>query len=145
MGRPGVPHGRPPRDGLRPQALPAGATALPAPWQRAARARRRALLLTIALATVLATTVLARAPWGAGLAPLHALQTALFALLFAWVAAGCVTALMGFWVLLRGDPQRLSARTAGDRPLERRCAHRPRHADLQRGRGHRLRRAARHL
>ncbi len=109
--------GDPPRDGLRPQALPAGATALPAPWQRAARARRRALLLTIALATVLATTVLARAPWGAGLAPLHVLQTALFALLFAWVAAGCVTALMGFWVLLRDDPQRLSARTVGDRPI----------------------------
>ena len=33
------------------------------------------------------------------------------------MAAGCITALMGFLVLLRDDPHRLSARKAGDRPI----------------------------
>ncbi len=99
------------------QSSPPGAALPPAPWQHAARGRRRALMLTIALATLLATTALTQAPWGDGPALLHGLQTGLFALLFAWVAAGCTTALMGFFVLLRDDPHRLSARSAGSRPI----------------------------
>jgi membrane glycosyltransferase len=79
-----------------------------AAWQAAARRRRRALLLWVLAATTLATVVLARSQplQGAGL--LVWLQVALFALLFAWVSAGCLTALMGFAVLLRGDRHSLS-------------------------------------
>jgi hypothetical protein len=41
----------------------------------------------------------------------------LYALLFAWVCAGFVTALMGFGVLLRGDPHTLSAASVARRPI----------------------------
>src|SRR5690606_29562894 len=44
--------------------------------------------------------------------------TGLFALLFAWVAAGCLTAIMGFFVMLRGDPHAMSRHSADNsRPL----------------------------
>ncbi len=77
-------------------------------WQAAAQRRRRALLLWVLAATVLATAVLARSQplQGQGLLPW--LQIGLFSLLFAWVSAGCLTALMGFAVLLRGDRHALS-------------------------------------
>jgi len=50
---------------------------------------------------------------------LRALQIGLFALLFAWIAVGCVTAVMGFVVVLRGDRHMLSKNSAGNRPLAR--------------------------
>ncbi|MET0519667.1 MAG: glucans biosynthesis glucosyltransferase MdoH [Burkholderiaceae bacterium] len=93
------------------------ASAEQAPWERAARHRRRGLLACVALATTLATTVLARAQ--PALAEpgwpmlLQGLQIGLFALLFAWVSAGCVTAMMGFWVMLRGDPHAMSRQSTG--------------------------------
>ncbi|MET0211125.1 MAG: glucans biosynthesis glucosyltransferase MdoH, partial [Burkholderiaceae bacterium] len=93
----------------------------PAAWEHAARRRRNALMFGVVLATALATGVLVRtqegwadAGWPLALQGLH---LGLFALLFAWVSAGCVTALMGFWVMLRGDPHALSIRNAGDAPL----------------------------
>lgn len=82
-------------------------------WQRAAIHRRRWLMLWIFGATALATGLLWRGQAGQGLpSPLQGLQMALFALLFAWVSAGCVTAAMGFWVLVRGDRHALSAKDA---------------------------------
>jgi membrane glycosyltransferase len=112
-----------PRPWGRPQ--PAGASAdrsaeakRPAePWERVARRRRRALALCVLLATVLATTVLLHAQPQPTLPGLRWLHVGLFALLFAWVSAGSVTAAMGFWVVLRGDRHALSARRTGLQPL----------------------------
>ncbi|WP_425259838.1 glucans biosynthesis glucosyltransferase MdoH [Rubrivivax sp. RP6-9] len=79
-------------------------------WARSAQRRRRALLLTVAaIAATAAALTPAGTPW-----PQAVLQT----LLFAWVGAGLVTALMGAWVLLRGDPRAL-ALPAGRQPLSR--------------------------
>jgi membrane glycosyltransferase len=89
-----------------------------APWEDAARWRRRALLALIVLATVIATAVLSHAQPTYQYPVLQQVQIGLFALLFAWVTAGCVTAVMGFMVLLRGDRHMLSKNTAGKRPLD---------------------------
>jgi membrane glycosyltransferase len=89
----------------------------PQAWERAAVARRRRLLAVVAVASVLATATLSHSRAGSAHPLLQALQIGLFALLFAWVAAGCVTAVMGFLVLLRGDRHALSARTAGAGPI----------------------------
>ena len=103
---------RTPIEGARP------APAQTAPWERAARRRRRLLLAGVLLATGLASAVLYRAQPVGGHPLLQGLQMALFALLFAWVSAGCLTALMGFWVTLRGDRHAMSlARDTGTAPL----------------------------
>jgi membrane glycosyltransferase len=81
-----------------------------APWRRAARVRRAVLASTVVASTVLATVLLARTQPLVGSGVLHGLQVALFALLFGWVSAGFLTALMGFVVRLRGDRHTLSAR-----------------------------------
>jgi membrane glycosyltransferase len=86
-------------------------------WQRAARTRRRVLLLLVLASTGLAATVLAHSQPVLDHPVWQGLQLALFSLLFAWVSAGFFTAVMGFLVLLRGDPHALSAATAGDAPL----------------------------
>ncbi|HEX2011434.1 MAG TPA: glucans biosynthesis glucosyltransferase MdoH, partial [Roseateles sp.] len=96
-------------------ARPAAATA--APWERAAQRRRRTLMVGVLLSTLLATVVLARAQPVGGNALLQSLQIGLFALLFAWVSAGCLTAVMGFWVTLRGDPHAMSRQDTGLKPL----------------------------
>ncbi len=92
-----------------------------APWERAARRRRQALMLSIGAATALATGVLVHTQggWAAPGLPLllQCLHLSLFVLLFAWVSAGCVTAVMGFWVQLRGDRHALSAHSAGNGPI----------------------------
>ncbi|MET0349979.1 MAG: glucans biosynthesis glucosyltransferase MdoH [Rhizobacter sp.] len=77
------------------------------PWEVAAKWRRRVLLVLVALSAVGATALLTQvlpvyeANW------LRVGQIGLFSLLFAWVSAGFFTALMGFWVQLRGDPHAL--------------------------------------
>jgi membrane glycosyltransferase len=80
-----------------------------APWEPVAARRRRRLLLLVLGSAALATTLLElsvppgeRSAWALA-------QSALFALLFTWVAAGCVTALMGYRSLLRGDRHALTA------------------------------------
>ena len=92
------------------ESLPASEP--PQAWETAARNRRNALKLSIAGATALATGVLwqthngwASDPWAFALQCVH---LALFALLFAWVSAGCVTAVIGFCVMLRGDRHAIS-------------------------------------
>ncbi len=88
-----------------------------APWERAARNRRRALMFCIVASTVLATVVLARAQPTLAHPGWQWLHIGLFALLFAWVSAGCVTAAMGFWVMLRGDPHAMSRQGTGLQPI----------------------------
>lgn len=83
------------------------------PWQRVARQRRAILLLIIALSTLAATALLFHTQTTGGPHPvLHAVQLILFVSLFAWVMAGFVTAMMGFWVQLHPDPYTLSLATA---------------------------------
>jgi membrane glycosyltransferase len=84
-----------------------------APWAKAAARRRATLLAVIGTATTAAVGVLVA---GDGAPPdaIALLHAALFAVLFAWVTAGFVTAAMGALVLWRGDSQGL---TAGRAPI----------------------------
>jgi membrane glycosyltransferase len=88
-------------------------------WQRAASRRRNALLVLVALSAGAATAQLAHVLPGYPSEPLHLAQIGLFGLLFAWVSAGFFTAMMGFWVLWRGDPHAMSAACAARTPLGR--------------------------
>lgn len=91
--------------------------AAPAPWEKVAQRRRRWLLFWMLSATVFATRLLWRAQPDAATDFWLATQLGLFSVLFAWVSAGTVTAVMGFFVTLRGDRYALSARSAGNAPL----------------------------
>jgi membrane glycosyltransferase len=88
---------------------PGVARPAPAPWQLAASRRRSTLLIAVVLLSGSGTVLLLNT----GATPLEAwpraLQVGLFALLFAWVSASFVTALMGAWVLWRGDRHALAA------------------------------------
>lgn len=87
---------------FRPRHRPAAA----ARWVGAAGARRRALMAGVALlgASALALQIGAM-PADAGAA--WWTQTMLATLLLAWLGTGVVTALMGAWVMLRGDAHAL--------------------------------------
>ncbi|SDM70736.1 membrane glycosyltransferase [Oryzisolibacter propanilivorax] len=99
------------------QARTAAAHGPAQPWQRAA-ARRRQVFIGLSLASTLAATLLfARLQPVYGHAWLGWLQLALFALLSAWVVTGFMTAVMGMWVLLRGDRHALSARSVAGHAL----------------------------
>jgi len=93
--------------------------AAPQAWERAARARRRVLLALVLLSAGGATAVLSQLLPEHPNAWLRGLQVALFSVLFAWVSAGFFTALMGFWVLWRGDRHALSSRGLGAGALDR--------------------------
>jgi len=103
--------------GLR-QSLQAPAAAGPLRgWQRAAARRRGMLLLLVLLAAGAATTLLLQAQPMRHFDLLRVGQVALFTLLFAWVAAGSVTAAMGYFVLRRGDVHMLSWRRVAQHPI----------------------------
>lgn len=98
-------------------ATRATSTAAPAAWEQAAKSRRRVLLALITLSAVGASTLLAQVLPAFDNAALRTLQIALYALLFAWVSAGFFTAMMGFWVLWRGDAHAMSASSVGHEPI----------------------------
>src|SRR5690606_16399190 len=100
-----------------PSGNAANAGLAPAAWEQAARLRRRVLMALIALSTALATTVLAWSQPTYEHPLLQWIQIGLFSLLFAWVSAGCITAVTGVWVLVKGDQPALSKNTASNRPL----------------------------
>jgi membrane glycosyltransferase len=79
--------------------------------------RRRKILIALVLGTAaLAGAALMQSqPLRGGAASV--LQALLFTVLFAWVAAGFVTAVMGFFVLLRGDRRMLSYAAVARQPL----------------------------
>jgi len=87
------------------------------PWGRDARlagndaegaSQRRRLLVALVLGTAAVAGAALMQTQPVHIGPALVLQAALFTLLFAWVAAGFVTALMGFVVLMRGDRRMLS-------------------------------------
>lgn len=93
------------------------AVATPAPWERAARRRRLALGGLTLTWSLLAGALFVHLQPEHGPLGLRALQAALFVLLSAWVLVGFVTALMGFWVSLRGDRHSLSAASVREHPM----------------------------
>jgi membrane glycosyltransferase len=91
----------------------------PPAWIFAAKRRRRALLLTIALLAGLAFALMMQnAPPDAGIAWM--LYAALGVLMLAWVGAGLATALMGALVLLRGDSHALRIKNE-NQPIDARA------------------------
>ena len=90
---------------------------VPAAWEAAASRRRRALLLAVGVSAVAAALLLARTHIGSDAGPLDYALVGLYTLLFAWICAGFITALMGFKVQLRGDPHGLSAAAVAHRPI----------------------------
>jgi membrane glycosyltransferase len=103
--------------GSRPPQLHGPAGAQPMAWELAANRRRLVFMLLTVLSTATAATLFA------GVQPEHSsawLQTAqlvLFTLLSAWVVTGFVTALMGFWVSLRGDAHTITAASVRDHAM----------------------------
>ena len=87
------------------------------PWQQATVRRRRVLLAIVAASALGATALLLNTLPADGHPWLRAAQVGLFALLFAWVSAGFVTAMMGAWVLWRGDRHALSSKRLGHVPI----------------------------
>ncbi|MBU1441806.1 MAG: glucans biosynthesis glucosyltransferase MdoH [Gammaproteobacteria bacterium] len=97
-------------------AAKAPATALQ-PWQRAAVQRRTAFIGLTVLSTLIAATLFARVQPDYDNLWLEYSQIALYALLSGWVVTGFVTALMGFYVSVRGDKHALSAKQVAHHPM----------------------------
>jgi membrane glycosyltransferase len=104
---------------LPPYEASAPATDRPAPeaWENAANRRRAVFVLLTVLTTCLAASLFARAQPEHDNVWLQYGQLALFVVLSAWVVTGFVTALMGFWVSLRGDAHTLSAAAVQHHPM----------------------------
>ena len=90
----------------------------PQPWQQAAQRRRAVFVLLTVISTALATTLFADLQPDYDNAYLQYGQATLFALLSAWVVTGFMTAMMGFYVLVRGDKHSLSARQVQHHTLD---------------------------
>ena len=99
-------------------SAPASTALALAPWQRAAQRRRATFLLLTVISTALATSLFADMQPNYDNDLLQYGQITLFALLSAWVVTGFMTAMMGFWVLVRGDAHSLSAKQVVHHPLD---------------------------
>ena len=88
------------------------------PWQHAAKRRRTIFVLLTLISTALATGLFADMQPDYNNVWLEYGQTVLFALLSGWVVTGFMTALMGFYVTLRGDPHGLSAKNVQHHSLD---------------------------
>ena len=93
-------------------------TEAPTGWEATAARRRRALLLAIGASALAAAFLLGRTHVGGDDGALGFAVVGLYTLLFAWIAAGFITALMGFAVQLRGDRHALSAASVAHRPIQ---------------------------
>ncbi len=87
------------------------------PWQQAANRRRLAFAVLTLASTTVASSLFASAQPDYGNAWLEYGQVALFAILSTWVVTGFITALMGFYVSLRGDSHALSASQVRHHPM----------------------------
>lgn len=93
-------------------SAPAGRREPAEAWELAAEQRRKQLcLLMLATALCSGAAMLGVLDWSE-MPVVSALQFLLFVPLVTWVSAGFWSAVMGFIVLLRGDPHVLSARSA---------------------------------
>ncbi|AOF86127.1 glycosyl transferase 21 family protein [Hydrogenophaga sp. RAC07] len=104
---------------LPPYEAATQAASRPAPeaWETAANRRRAVFVLLTVLTTGLAASLFARAQPEHDNVWLQYGQLTLFVVLSAWVVTGFVTALMGFWVSLRGDAHTLSAAAVQHHPM----------------------------
>jgi membrane glycosyltransferase len=113
--------------------LPAAARMLPDPsrqgverprparkqaWEQAAARRRLVFVLLTLASTCAAVALFSGAQPDHGNRWLQYGQIALFAVLSTWVVTGFVTALMGFFVTLCGDPHALSVAQVRNQPLD---------------------------
>ena len=89
------------------------------PWQHAAKRRRTVFMLLTLISTVVATALFADMQPVYDNAFLQYGQLGLFALLSAWVVTGFMTAMMGFYVTLRGDKHTLSAKQVQHHTLDK--------------------------
>ena len=87
------------------------------PWQRAAAQRRLAFLALTVFSTLIAATLFARLQPDYDNLWLEYGQITLYAVLSGWVVTGFVTALMGFYVSVRGDKHSLSAKQVANHPM----------------------------
>ena len=99
------------------QAAPEAARFPHQPWERAARQRRAVFMLLAVLSTVLASTLFAQVQPDYDNLWLEYGQIGLYGLLSGWVVTGFVTALMGFYVSVRGDKHALSAKQVAHHPM----------------------------
>ena len=88
-----------------------------AAWQVSAKQRRAVFLALTVASSALATSLFASVQPNYDSAWLEYGQLALFAMLSTWVVTGFLTAMMGFWVMLKGDEQSLSARSVDKHEL----------------------------
>ncbi|MES2977652.1 MAG: glucans biosynthesis glucosyltransferase MdoH [Pseudomonadota bacterium] len=89
------------------------------PWMKATRRRRIFLPVATVLSTIFATWLFAGVQPDYDNVALRYSQLALFFLLSGWVVTGFLTALMGFYVSVRGgDPHALSARQVTHHTLD---------------------------
>ncbi|MEJ8846727.1 glucans biosynthesis glucosyltransferase MdoH [Variovorax rhizosphaerae] len=86
-------------------------------WQRAAEQRRLAFMALTLLSTVIAATLFANIQPDYDNVWLEYGQIGLYALLSGWVVTGFVTALMGFYVSVRGDKHALSVKQVAGHPM----------------------------
>ena len=87
-------------------------------WQRAAQRRRAVFILLTVVSTALATTLFTDLQPDYHNVYLQYGQATLFALLSAWVVTGFMTAMMGFYVLVRGDKHSLSSKKVQHHTLD---------------------------
>ena len=87
------------------------------PWQRAAAQRRFAFMALTLLSTVIASTLFAGVQPDYDNVWLEYGQIGLYGLLSGWVVTGFVTALMGFYVSVRGDKHALSVKQVAHHPM----------------------------
>jgi membrane glycosyltransferase len=87
------------------------------PWQRAAKQRRLAFMMLTLLSTVIASTLFASVQPDYDNIWLEYGQIGLYGLLSGWVVTGFVTALMGFYVSVRGDKHALSVKQVANHPM----------------------------
>jgi len=104
-----------------PSRVASGAS-VEAPWAAEGRLRRRAFLAVVLLITAWATALFIELKPAADHVGMTVVQSTLFALLFAWVVSGALTAVMGFYVSVFGDRHALDAKSVRDVPLD--TAHR---------------------
>ncbi|WP_418119196.1 glucans biosynthesis glucosyltransferase MdoH [Variovorax sp. 350MFTsu5.1] len=87
------------------------------PWQRAAARRRFVFMMLTLLSTVIASSLFASVQPDYDNLWLEYGQIGLYGLLSGWVVTGFVTALMGFYVSVRGDKYSLSAKQVAHHPM----------------------------